>query len=178
MGDNAVRLRRAKLEDFDFCKRMTDDINNEVLYCNYSAFIEIPGIAQKIQEDEKKDPVEIDFYLPEFTIDWFEKEITKFKDKYYIIELVYSKNHEVKEIGFFKVSYMTRKEPNRINSWTMIPNYFGLKGEALKTLITQKELINKKLTIVSIDKWLNDWLAQFGFIEENCFLRVMSRESD
>ena len=47
-----------------------------------------------------------------------------------------------------------------------------------KTLITQKELINKKLTIISIDKWLNDWLAQFGFIEENCFLRVMSRESD
>lgn len=177
MGDNAVRLRRATLEDFDFCKRMMDDIYNEVLYCNYYAFLEIPGIAQKIQEEKKKDPVNIDFYLPEFTREWFEKEITEFKDKYYIIELVNPEDHEMKDIGFFKVSYMTRKEPNRINYWTMIPDYFELKGEALRLLLAQKELINKKITIVSIDEWLNDWLAQFGFIRENCFLRVMSKES-
>ena len=176
MGEKAVRLRRATLEDFSFCKEMHDDIINEVLYGNFQAFLELPEIPELIKAEKKKEDVIIEFDEPDFTFELFEKQITKFHDKYYIIELVNFDKDKVKQIGSFRVEYMDRKEPNRINSWGMIPKFFTLKGVALKELLNQKELINKKITIISTENWLDNWLAQFGF-EKKDSIRL-ERKSD
>jgi hypothetical protein len=169
MGKKTVRLRRATIDDFGFCKMLYEDISNEILYGNNKAF----GISEAV-DDKETEVVEIEFEAQKLLEDWYKKAITVWKHKIYIIEFV--SQDEIIPIGYFQVAKTGKGEPNRIRSWSMIPDYFDLKEEALKTLLSRKELINKKVTINILDtdcafNWL---IEKFGFKEDDTVLSSLS----
>ena len=166
MGNEAVRLRRATMHDYDFCKILYDDIAYEILCNNRKAF----GLPE-IKDDNEEI---IEFYDPKLTRDWFEKCLTVWRHKIYIIEFVFEEG--VIPIGYFDLAKTGKGEPNRIRSWTMLPSYFDWKEEALKSLLSQKELVKKKITINVLKNDCEfNWLVEnFGFREDKTVLSTLS----
>lgn len=166
MEKKTVRLRRATITDFDFCKQLHDDISYEILYENRKAF----GLPEIKYDNED----EIEFDPPKLEKDFFEKCITKWRHKVYIIEYINKK--EKTPIGCFNVAKSGKGEPNRIINWLMLNEYFCLKEEALKCLLKRKELTNTKITVNIMDNdCAFDWLVKnFGFREDNDVLSTLS----
>ena len=96
MGNEAVRLRRATMHDYDFCKILYDDIAYEILCNNRKAF----GLPE-IKDDNEEI---IEFYDPKLTRDWFEKCLTVWRHKIYIIEFVFEEG--VIPIGYFDLLFL------------------------------------------------------------------------
>lgn len=168
MKGKSVRLRRATIDDYDFCKQLYDDISYEILYGNRKAF-GLPEI-----ENDEEDDFEIDFEEPKLTKDWFEKAITIWRHKVYIIEI--KKQRECISIGYFYIAKSGKGESNRIRSWRMLEEYFDWKEETLKCLLKRKELINKKITINILKTDCEfEWLVEkFGFGEDDSVLSTLS----
>ena len=169
MGNEAVRLRRATMYDYDFCKILWDDISCEILYGNNKAF----GLPE-IEYDNKDEDLVLEFDEPQLTKEFFEKSLTVWRHKIYIIEFTFDKT--VIPIGYFHLAKTGKGEPNRLQSWTMLPSYFDKKEEALRLLLSRKELVNKKVTvnIFKTDCEFNWLVEKFGFREDETVLSTLS----
>ncbi len=166
MEKEAVRLRRATIYDYDFCKILWDNVYYEILYGNNKAF----GIPEV-----KNDSTEvIEFDDLELTKEWFEKCLTVWRHKIYIIEFKFGK--VVIPIGYFDLAKTGKGEPNRLRSWSMLPSFFDRKEEALRLLLNQKQLANKKITVnvLKNDCEFNWLVEKFGFREDDTVLSTLS----
>lgn len=166
MKGKSVRLRRATIDDYDFCRMLYDDITYEILYCNRKAF--------SLPEIQENDGEEIEFEAHMLTMDWFIKCLTVWHHKVYIIELVNEK--KVTRIGCFNIAKTGKGEPNRIRNWLMLEEYFDLKKEAMEALLCQSAMQGRKITVnISENDYAFDWLIEnFGFKEDNTVLSSLS----